>query len=69
MIFTHLADQIDKVGIDLVLQQTGARRGALVADGVSINQNRPDALSGEPVGHKGARYTGAHNKHFARLVS
>ena len=61
-------DQVDEMGVDLVLDERRRRGGAAVADLAGLEQHRGDALPGEPMGHEGAGDPAADNGDVAMEV-
>ena len=69
MVAPDAIDQVDEVGVDLVLDQRGGGGGAAVRDLVGLEQHGGDALPGEPMGHERAGDAAADDGHVAAEVS
>ena len=69
MIPPHPIDEVDEVGVDLVLDERRGGGRAAVADLAGLEQDGADALPGEPVGHQGAGDAAADDGDVAAEVS
>ena len=66
--FAHMIDQVDQLGVNLILKQRSAGRGATRTHFALVDQHRLDALSGKPVRHQRAGNAAADDRHIADFV-
>jgi hypothetical protein len=66
---SDLLDQVEEVGVDLILDERGGGSGAAPRDLPRLEQDDVDALAGEPVGDEGAGDAAPDDGHVAAAVA